>query len=176
MKPNVIPLAPQCRYVPLLLFTIKQRRVCLQWRLVVESVFHFLLAAFIMHHKCRSGVYRNLLGRTGSTNLSHPNAPRRCILSKWFSQNHIEKLLWKETGNRVLPTLVSSGNAQPVLCYPDQYLPSPTSTSTTQLAALQYRWVRCALYIVSQQAIFYAHVHVWKHLAWESESGGWCPS
>ena len=36
---------------------------------------------------------------------------------------------------RVLPTLVGSGNARPVLCYPDQYLPSPTSTSATWLAA-----------------------------------------
>ena len=88
-------------------------------------------------------------------------------------------LMWCHvTSCRVLPTLVSSGNARPVVCYPDQYLPSPTSTNTTQLAALHYRWVWCALYRVSQWGIFFAHAHVWKYLVCTcgSESGGWCPS
>ena len=58
--------------------------------------------------------------------------------------------------DRVLPTLVGSGNARPVLYYPDQYLPSPTSTNATQLAALHYRWVQ---YRVSQWGIF-SHMHM----------------
>ena len=56
--------------------------------------------------------------------------------------------------------LVGSGNARPVVCYPDQYLPSPTSTSAMRLAALHDRWVRCALYRVSQWGIFFAHMRM----------------
>ena len=72
--------------------------------------------------------------------------------------------------SRVLPTLVGSGNARPVLCYPNQYLPSPTSTSALQLAALHCHWVGCALYRVSQRGIFFARAHVWKRLMCESRN------